>query len=121
MKARVLANLQNEYTESRRLKHHWYHSIWDSILSEYGMNSFEEVMSFVREHRIITDDTALGAQGRVATLNVLCRKMQSLIAEDGDRLVPALAHVTPPGAGSGTATRRRPRARAVVRGRHSAP
>ena len=36
-------------------------------------------MSYVRQHRIITDDSALGAQGRVATLNVLCRKMQSLM------------------------------------------
>jgi hypothetical protein len=79
MDARQLACWQSEYAESRQHKHYWYHWIWDEILAEYGLNTFSEVVDYIRSGRVLTEDAALGAQGRVATLNVACRKMQSLM------------------------------------------
>lgn len=79
MDVRQLAFIQAEFARSRQEKRSWYHAIWDQILSEYGMSSFSDLLESVREHRVVTAETVRGVQGRVATLNVLCRKMQALM------------------------------------------
>jgi len=79
MDPRQLASLQEEFRRSEREKRQWYHAIWDVILNEYGMSSFSEVLDFVRGHRVVTAETLEGVQGSVATLNVLCRKMQAMM------------------------------------------
>ena len=79
MDARQLACWQSEYVQSRQHKHQYYHWIWDEILSEYGLNTFSEVLDYLGTSRVLTEEVALGAQGRVATLNVHCRKMMSLM------------------------------------------
>lgn len=79
MKLKQLQALQSELVTSRRQKVQQYHYVWDPILEEYGMNGFSDLLGYIREYKVVTEETALGTQGRVGSLNVLCRKVQSLM------------------------------------------
>jgi len=79
MKLESLQALQREYVQSRDDKVRNLHSIWRPILDEFRMNSFADILNFVKRYQSVDDETWLAGQGRVASLNVLVRKMASLI------------------------------------------
>ncbi len=81
MKDSGLKALQGEFRDSRDVKVRKLHSVWRPILDEYGLDSFSDVWMHIQRYKNTTDqDTWLAGQGRVGSLNVLCRKMSGLVS-----------------------------------------
>lgn len=78
MKREALARLQSEYLQAIGEKKRKLEGDWQSILDEYRMKDFRQIVEYIRTYREVNRDTVLAAQGRVAALNLLCRKMMAL-------------------------------------------
>lgn len=79
MKQADLQALHTEYTCARVEKENRLHQGWQVIMDEYGMRTFGQVVNYVRQYR--SDPTAeliAGGAGRVASLNLIVRKMAGL-------------------------------------------
>lgn len=71
-----LQALKDEYAHAKRLKVNSLHELWRVILNEYGMNTFQQVLTAMEHGGTSLDEASFyAANGRVASLNVLVRKM----------------------------------------------
>lgn len=78
MKREALDRLQAEYRFGMGEKKRKLEGDWKSILSEFRMKDFRQVLDHIRSYREVNQETLLSAQGRVGSLNLLCRKMAAL-------------------------------------------
>lgn len=78
MKQEQYNALVNEYVTSRRNKVDTLHSIWRVILNEFCLNSISDLERWLTDFSA-QDSTSLTAiNGRVASMNVMVRKLQTL-------------------------------------------
>lgn len=80
MKSETLGYLQDEYRASKNSKIERYHTVWRPILDEFGLRNFGDVWKHVTRYKEADKDTPLAGQGRIGSLNVLVRKMASLVS-----------------------------------------
>jgi hypothetical protein len=80
MNSETLGYLQDEYRASRDGKVERYHTVWRPILDEFGLRNFGDVWRHVTRYKEADKDTPLSGQGRIGSLNVLVRKMASLVS-----------------------------------------
>ncbi|MDX9972514.1 MAG: hypothetical protein RBU21_05920 [FCB group bacterium] len=78
MKPRAYQALKAEFASAKRQTKNTYHQLWRAILQEYGMNNFFQLLDYIHSFSQVNETSLFAANGRVASLNVLIRKMRSL-------------------------------------------
>jgi hypothetical protein len=75
VKQETFEALKAEYVRAKKLKTEGLHEYWRIILNEYGVSNFEQLLMAIEGRTHLDESAFITINGRVASLNVIARKM----------------------------------------------